>query len=163
MARNRRPNWRSVKRHYSLTVEEAARTLGVHKGTVRRWLKSGLPALTDRKPVLILGDDLIEWLKSRRGDRLKCAADELYCLKCRCPQKAAGRVAELLGAPNGGGNLRAFCEACGTRMHRRVGAAQVAGLDRHFDITGRQAPPDITERIEPSLNVHFAEGSEDRA
>lgn len=60
MAR-RRANRRAIKLHYSYTSEEAAMMLGVSKGSVRRWLKDGLPHLTDQRPYLILGDDLREF------------------------------------------------------------------------------------------------------
>jgi hypothetical protein len=35
MTRNRRADWRRIKSLLSYTVDEAARTLGVHRGTVR--------------------------------------------------------------------------------------------------------------------------------
>jgi len=163
VVRHRRAKWRSVKRHYSMTVEEAAQTLGVHRATIRRWIKSGLPALTDRKPILILGDDLIDWLKSQRKERQTCGPDELYCLKCRCPRKAAGARAELCPSPNGGGNLRAHCSDCGTLMHRRIGAGQIDPFRQHLSIAIMQADMDIKECPDPSLNVHFARGSKTHA
>ena len=158
MARHRRAKWRSVKRHYNLTVEEAARTLGVHKGTVRRWIKNGLPALTDRKPALILGGDLIDWLKAQRPKPQTCGPYELYCMKCRRPRQAADAKAVLFPSPNGGGNLRAHCSVCGTSMNRRVGAGQIDQLREHLSIAIRQAEMDIEECPDPSLNVHVARG-----
>jgi excisionase family DNA binding protein len=60
--RARNPNRRSIKIHRNYTVEEAARVTGCAKGTIRRWIKSGaLPAITDRKPNLILGGDLFDY------------------------------------------------------------------------------------------------------
>ena len=63
-----------VKTHRPYTVDEAAKTLGVGKPTVRRWIKGGLYALTDRKPWLIQGGDLIDFLKARRTRRQKMPA-----------------------------------------------------------------------------------------
>ena len=83
MARSRRPNWRGIKIHRNYEVGEAARDLRVCKGTVRRWIKSGLPTLTDRKPMLILGEDLIAFHKARTGKRQTCQPNECYCVKCR--------------------------------------------------------------------------------
>ena len=158
MARHRRAQWRAVKRHYNLTVEEAAKTLGVHRGTVRRWINKGLPALSDRKPLLILGEDLIDWLKSQRKEPQKCGPDELYCMKCRGPRQAAGAKASLHPSQNGGGNLRAQCSVCGTPMNRRIGASQIDQLRQHLSIAITQADMDIKECTAPSLNVHFARG-----
>ena len=63
LAMARRSSSRGVKLHWNYSVEEAARATGNCKGTVRRWLKDGLPAITDQKPLLILGGDLIDYLK----------------------------------------------------------------------------------------------------
>ena len=52
----KRQHRRMVKIHRSYTVDEAARGLGVAKGTVRRWLNSGkLSAIEGLRPALILG------------------------------------------------------------------------------------------------------------
>jgi hypothetical protein len=44
-----------VKLHRSYSVEQAAKGLNVHKNTVRRWIKDGLPTVGDRGQTLILG------------------------------------------------------------------------------------------------------------
>jgi len=38
----RHPNYRHVKIHRNYTAEEIAMQLGIHKNTVRNWLKNGL-------------------------------------------------------------------------------------------------------------------------
>ncbi|MEA1940674.1 MAG: helix-turn-helix domain-containing protein [Pseudomonadota bacterium] len=138
-----RPNLRAVKKHRNYTAEEAARTLGVCKGTVRRWIKAGLPALTDRKPVLILGEDLTGWLKARKTPPQRCPPGECYCMKCRAPRQAAGSMAEFVPLNATGGNLRALCETCGTLMHRRVSNAQLEAFSVFLDVTIAQDQPDI--------------------
>ena len=65
MAGHGKSNWRAVKMHRNYTVDEAARVLGRDKGTIRRWIAKGLPAIKDQKPHLILGTDLIEFLKTQ--------------------------------------------------------------------------------------------------
>jgi hypothetical protein len=54
----RRLNPRRVKVHRNYTVEEVAKLYGVHKNTVRDWLKAGLPKIDGRRPILILGRQL---------------------------------------------------------------------------------------------------------
>ena len=53
------PNLAKIHRNYS--VGEAAALLGVHKNTVRNWIKNGLPLCDDRRPALILGAELREF------------------------------------------------------------------------------------------------------
>ena len=52
----KRPNPRSIKAARTYTITEAAEALGMSFGTVRGWVKQGLPAMTAQRPFLILGD-----------------------------------------------------------------------------------------------------------
>src|SRR5690606_23745620 len=108
-----RPSRRGVKRHRNYTVEEAARATGTCKGTVRRWLKQGLPAITDRRPALILGEDLIAFLDRRNPGRQKCLPHECYCFTCKFPRSPAFGAIEFFPLSVTSGNIRALCEACG--------------------------------------------------
>ena len=100
-----------IKMHRSYSVDEAARILGKAKGTVRRWLKGGLPAVNDQKPSLILGEDIIEFLTLQKAPAKKCTLFECYCVKCRTPRRPAGDIAEYVPITPKTGNLRALCRS----------------------------------------------------
>src|SRR5580704_10538170 len=87
---------RGIKLHRSYKVEEAARIRNVSKRTVRRWIKAGLPAVADRKPILILGEDLLTFLAARKRRSHPCRPEECYCLKCRAPRRPAGGMAAFI-------------------------------------------------------------------
>jgi hypothetical protein len=92
-----RPNPRLVKLHRSYTVEEIADLYSIHKNTVREWVKVGLPALDDRRPMLILGRELGAFLQARRTkNKRTCQPGEMYCLRCRIPRMPAGDMADYL-------------------------------------------------------------------
>ena len=57
--RKRHPNPRLAKIHRSYTVDEVASLFGVHRNSVREWVKRGLPTSDGRRPMLILGVMLI--------------------------------------------------------------------------------------------------------
>lgn len=142
MAASRKLNRRRVKIHRPYKVDEAAQTLGVGKPTVRRWINSGkLPALTDRKPWLINGADLDDFLKASRAPRQKCRIDECYCVKCHEPQKPAGAMAEYIPLTPTSGNLRAICPVCDTLMHKRVSRAALPALRAILELSIAQEPP----------------------
>ena len=130
-----RSGWRAVKLHRNYTVDDVARSLGYSKGTVRRWLTAGLPALADRKPLLILGGDLIDFLQSRSKPPRRCGLDECFCFRCRAPRKAAGGMADLILITATSGNLRALCDECGTVMHKRVARRQWDTLKAILDVS----------------------------
>jgi hypothetical protein len=58
------------------TVEEAARTLGVHKNTVRAWLKRGLPTIDAERPTLILGRELAHFRRASQRTHLARAGHQ---------------------------------------------------------------------------------------
>lgn len=125
---------RKVKRHHSYTVDEAARTVGAARGTVRRWLDKGLPAIRDRKPFLILGDDLAAYMAGRARPKRSCPPGTCYCVKCREPRRPAGNMAEFMPINAHSGNLRALCPDCGSLMHRRTSASQLAAIRAILDV-----------------------------
>lgn len=163
MANRSRPNRRAVKLHRSYTVDEVARVLGVAKGTVRRWLKSGLPAISDRKPILILGGDLSDFLKARARPKTKCGPAECFCFSCRQPRAAAAGMADFIPLTSTGGNLQALCDTCGTVMHRHVSKAQLSALRAVLDVSVMEAPAHIGERPSPCLNDHLIKEANDHA
>ena len=80
----KRPNPKRVKAARSYTIPEAAEALGVSVGTVRGWVRQGLPAMTAQRPFLILGDDIRDYLhQSRAKAKTALAPDQLLCLTCK--------------------------------------------------------------------------------
>ncbi|MBA5777027.1 helix-turn-helix domain-containing protein [Stappia sp. F7233] len=154
MAR-KRPAWRRIKIHRSYTVDETSRVLGIAKGTVRRWLKSGLPSLADQRPTLILGSDLVEFGKRQSKAKQKCRLDECFCFSCRTPKRPAFGEAEYIPMTPTNGNLRALCETCATVMHKRISNANLKALRGILDVTIMQAEERISDSGKPCLNDYL--------
>ena len=148
----RRKGWRVVRKHESYTVEEVARNQQVTKGTVRRWLMTGLPSLNEKRPCLILGGDLVDFLKGRKPPRATCKPDECYCFKCRAPRKVA--LGEVEYAPHGPdrGQLVALCAECTTVMYKRVNLATLQSLKANLTITIREQGERISKDGKACLN-----------
>lgn len=136
---SRRANWRLVKRHRSYTVGETAKLLRVAKGTVRRWLKAGLPSLQDQRPLLVLGDALVAFLKGRKPAKQRCRPCECYCFRCRAPRRPAFDEIEYWPVNATGGRISALCAECTTVMSKRVSRAAVELLEAELLVTIRQA------------------------
>lgn len=85
--RKRHPNHRLAKIHRNYTVEEVTDLFGVHRNTVREWVKRGLPIIDTKRPMLILGQELGIFLKAHRTkNKQSCAPGEFYCLRFRAPE-----------------------------------------------------------------------------
>jgi excisionase family DNA binding protein len=153
MARHR-PDRRRVKIHRSYTVEEAARSLNIARGTVRRWLKRGLPAIDGRKPALIRGSDLQAYLNAKARPKHSCPPGQCYCVKCKAPKEPAGSMAEYVVMTPTSGNLRAMCPTCETLMHRRTSLSQLEEIRGFLDVTMVERSPRLRDSDKPSTNDH---------
>ena len=153
----RHPNPRLAKIHRNYTVEEVASLFGVHRNTVREWVKRGLPTNDDRRPMLILGRDLVAFLQARRTkNKRTCKPGEIYCVRCRAPRAPAGDMADYEPVTATLGNLIAICPECEAMMYRRVSLAKLEQVRGKLDITMPQALPHIDESAQPSVNSDFA-------
>ena len=135
----RHPNHRLVKIHRSYTTDEVARCLGVHRNTVSRWIKGGLPTTDQKRPLLIHGPDLAEFLRARRlKHKRTCQPGQIYCLRCREPRHPAGGFADYEPVTGAAGNLVGICPECDCVMYRRVNLAKLEQVRGNVDVTLRQ-------------------------
>jgi len=154
--RIRRPDRRRVKLLRSYTIEEVARTLEVHRNTVRHWIKAGLRVIDDKRPILMLGSDLAEFLLRRRNARRQpCQAGQMFCLRCRRPQEPAGRMADFVASSATSGALVGICPACNGLMYRRVSLAQLSDVVGALDVHMTQAQSRLEDTVTPNVNCHL--------
>ncbi len=147
------PNHRLVKIHRNYTVEEAADLFGIHKNTVRVWVKAELPVVADKRPMLILGRDLAAFLQVRRTrNKQTCRPGEIYCVRCRVPKLPAGDMAEYQPITEKCGNLTAICPDCESMMNRRVIMAKLEQVRGNLDITFPQALRQVSNSTQPTVN-----------
>ena len=150
---SRRPNPRLVKIHRNYSVEEIARLFGIHKNTVRSWLKQGLAAIDGRRPTLVLGSELSRFLHERRQKaKRSCGPGRFYCIACRAPKVPAGKMAECIPTGPLVGNLCGICPDCDRLIYRRVNLAKIGAVRGELDITFTQPHPRIRESPAPFVN-----------
>ena len=154
--RRSRPNPRRAKIHRSYAVDEAARLVGVHKGTIRQWIKQGLPTTDNQRPMLILGRDLRAFLEKRRAaNRRPCAPGQIYCVRCRSPREPAGGRADWKIRGLWLGDLVGTCPVCKSMMYRRANLRKLPAILGPLQVTFPEGLSRIDERSSPSLNRDF--------
>lgn len=138
MRTNRRPMRllpQRVKQAVAYDVAEAARLLGVHRNTIRRWLKEGLEPIDNRRPLLIHGSHLRTFLSKRRKSRKHpCRPGEFFCFRCRAPRKPWGGTADVTLRTEKLASLLALCAECETPMYRAVRVADLPSLRFLIDL-----------------------------
>jgi len=149
----RHPNHRLVKIHRSYTIEETANLFGIHKNTVRGWIKAGLATCDNKRPMLILGHDLSEFLQARRvKNKQTLKPGEIYCVRCRAPKFPAADMAEYSPITEKFGNLIAICPDCDSIMNRCVSFARIGEVRGNMDITFLKERQRLDKRTKPTVN-----------
>ncbi len=160
----RLPNPRLAKIHRNYTIGETANLYTVHKNTVSSWIKQGLPVCGNKRPFLIMGRDLRIFLEAKRvKNKRPCKPDEIYCMRCRAPKKAALDLIEYKVTTATLGNLVAICPDCESIMNRRISLAKLKQIPRYLSITQSLEELHITECINPSVNSDLNIGEEQHA
>lgn len=98
----RHANQRIARIHRNYTVQEIGALFGVHRNTVREWIKRGLPTTDCERPLLILGRGLAAFLQARRSkNKRPCQPGEIYCVRLARAwvARAEGRGRSLRPAP----------------------------------------------------------------
>ena len=151
-----RPNPNLAKIHRNYTVEEVADLFSIHKNTVRSWVKEGLATNDDKRPMLILGSNLKQYLQSKRkSKKLKCLPFEIYCLRCRLPQVPAENMVEYEPINGSMGHLIGLCPSCTGIINKYFTIAKLEQIKDKLDITLPKALKHINESSKPLLNSDF--------
>ena len=159
-----RANPRLAKIHRNYTVEEIATLFGVHRNTVRQWIKAGLLVVDQRRPVLVLGAALADYLRIRRTvNKRPCRSGEIYCLRCREPRVPAGTDVRYHPLTPTQGNLVGICSSCSTGLFRRVSAANLGQFEGVLRITLPLVGEHIGKSTQPSVNSDFTHDTQDHA
>ena len=145
-----------VKINRVYTIEEAARCCGVHRCTVRRWLKNGLASCDGHRPPLIRGDVLRKFLQARRAAAKRpCGLGQMYCVRCREVKIPALRMADYKPRTDTWGDLVGLCPDCGCLIHRRINIAKLPSECAALQVALPKDHSRISETEVPSLNAHL--------
>jgi hypothetical protein len=106
--------------------------------------------------MLILGKDLVTFLKARRlKNRQPCQPGQIYCVRCRVPRNPSGGMADYQPTTATLGNLIGICPCCDSLIYRRVNLARLEQIRGNLAVTLPEGPRHIDERPRPSVNCDF--------
>ena len=125
-----------AKTRRSYTVGEAANLLDVHKNTVRSWIKNGLQTCDDKRPLLIIGGDLRDFLiQKRKKNKRKCPPGTIYCVSCKSPQKPVNGAVTYKAITDTKGLLIGTCPHCSHRINRITTLLKINQINLEFKVT----------------------------
>jgi len=122
---SRRYNISLVKRNHCYDFKEIKNLFHIDISTVRRWHRNGLKVLDEhQRPYLVLGKDLIHFLKKRKAERkTKLLVGEFNCFRCQRARRSKNDeiLIVMSDAEFSAGNRKAdivgLCEIDGLKIH----------------------------------------------
>ncbi len=131
----RRPNHRAIRTARTYEIDEAAKALGVSTGTVRNWVKAGLPIMKAQRPYLILGEALKDFLQDRtKGRKVTLGPTQLYCLSCKASRTPMGMLVDCLPQTATTARLIGLCEVCSGTCNRMVSRSKIGEFGQIFEL-----------------------------
>jgi hypothetical protein len=156
----RHPNPRLAKIHRNYSLEDISRLHGVHKNTVRNWLREGLEPIDGQRPILIQGRELRRFLTERRARaKQACGPGRIYCLPCRAPKVPAGKIADCVQTGETTGALQGICPDCNRMIYRRVNPQKLEAVRGGLDVTVTWARTRIEDTTIPNVNCDSTAGN----
>ena len=122
MSKKNRYSLKPIRRNYTYTVYEVAELYSITPDTVFRWIRSeGLKRISHSRQYFVLGNDLATFQEKWNGkNKRPCQDGEIFCCKCRNPQRPKPASLKFEKLPNKTIRVLAKCAVCGTRMNRPV-------------------------------------------
>lgn len=151
----REQDLRKIRLIKCYTVQECADLLAVSIGTIRAWIRSGLPKLEGGKPIQIAGDVLKTWLKNRKAARKQiCQPGELYC--CSCKQPRSAKTGTVVIVPRNSKTLfiRANCADCNAKTNQVGSLAKLSEIRAAFGLE-TLAQVNLSGCENPIVNQHL--------
>jgi hypothetical protein len=131
----KRANPMAVKAALTYEIGEAATALGTSPATIRNWIKDGLLVMSSRKPYLILGAYIRDYIKAKsQAVKSPLAQDELYCFSCRGGRKPLGMVVESFPNTPKTTRFMGTCERCGANAARMISNSKALEFAQTFQI-----------------------------
>lgn len=133
----RRANPMAIKAALTYEINEIAALLGKSPATIRNWINDGLPVLSQKKPFLISGAALRDFLRAKmQKSKSPLAPNELFCLSCRAGRKPLGMAVEAITNTPKTTRLKGACEQCGASACRMISNTKAADFARTFRFEG---------------------------
>ena len=77
-------NYKLIESNRSYSTEKIKKLIGIHEQTIREWVNQNNLECVSRKPILIYGAVLKEFIKNRNENHKKTLSfNEFKCLKCK--------------------------------------------------------------------------------
>ena len=119
MSKKQRYSLKPIRQSYTYSVDEIAELYELTPDTVFRWIRNeGLKRLPGSKKYFVHSSDLLNFLGKRNSkNKRPCKEGEIFCCKCRRPQKPNPASLKSRKRPNKTVQISGKCSVCNTHLN----------------------------------------------
>jgi hypothetical protein len=150
VSKKQRYSLKPIRRNYTYSVYEVAELYSITPDTVFRWIRSeGLNRIAHSRKFFVHSGDLTKFLEKRNSKyKRPCKDGEIYCCKCRKPQKPKSASLKFKKIPNKTIRVLGRCSICDTRINTVVSDKKWS--ERHLFY------PDMNASTKPHSGEHVS-------
>lgn len=135
-------NLRLIKTRESYTSKRISQELEVHPRTVQNWFQEGLQPVENKRPFLVMGYELKQFLEKKLATRKTSLLPyEFYCTKCRKAVKPTNNNVQLVISERTIGNqgframtVKGICENCNSKINRFSHTGKLEEIKQKFNV-----------------------------
>jgi hypothetical protein len=115
-------------------IDAICRLCGIHPKTALAWLKKGLEAIDNKKPILVYGYNLKAFLGNlNKLNKCSTSFEEMFCMKCKEPRSPLKKQIQLEQFEQKFLKTKALCQTCKTKMNKPYKLEDLPQLKRIFN------------------------------
>ena len=138
----------------SYSTEKIERLLKIHPQTIREWINQNNLECVSRKPILIYGAILKEFIKNRNERHKKTLSfNEFKCLKCKAISIPKGNQISIYHNKNGSIRATGVCQNCNNEFSKLFKKNSIEQLKNSFFIKPTESTLYNTSHINSKTNL----------
>lgn len=128
-------NYKLIESNRSYSTEKIKKLIGIHEQTIREWIKECNLECVSKKPILIYGAVLKEFIKNRNENHKKTLNfNEFKCLKCKAILIPQGNQISIYNNKNGSIRATGICQNCNNEFSKLFKKDSIEQLKNSFFI-----------------------------
>lgn len=147
-------NYKLIESNRSYSSEKIKKLLGIREQTIREWINQGKLECVSKKPILIYGAILKEFIKSRNESHKKTLEfNQMKCLKCKAISIPKDNQISIYNNKNGSIRATGICQNCNNEFSKLFKKNSIEKLKNSFFIQSTESTLYNTSPINSKTNI----------
>jgi hypothetical protein len=147
-------NYKLIESNRSYSTEKIKKLIGIHEQTIREWIKEGNLECVSKKPILIYGAVLKEFIKNKNESHKKTLNfNEFKCLKCKAISIPKDNQISIYHNKNGSIRATGICQNCNNEFSKLYKKNSINEFQNSFFIKPTESTLYNTSPINSKTNI----------